>query len=110
MDPIKARERLADTMIDHIRTQGYFLVDVDPGLPQCLVDLRWAALVAGRHLGCDAEVYVSEVGKAVPAKVTALVAPATWRAVPFGFDTGVRSIVEDLLHLRVGDRDVCLSA
>jgi len=110
MDPIRARERLVDTMIDHIRTQGYFLVDLDPGSPQGLVDLRWAALVAGRHLGCHAETYVSEIGKAVPAKVTVLVAPATWRALPFGFDTGVRSIVEDLLHLTVADRDVCLSA
>jgi len=108
MDAITARECLADTIIDRLRSEGFFMIDLAPG--QDLIDLRWAALVAGRHVGCHLEAFVSDVGRSVPGKVTVLVAPSAWRARPFGLDTAVGSIVQDLLRPSVADREVPLSA
>jgi len=110
MDAITARECLMGRIAEQIRAHGYFFADLDPNAPQALVDLRWAAQMAGRQIGCRTETYASAVGKCVPMKITVVVSPLGPSRDGPGSDARVRSIVEDLLQLRVPDPTALKSA
>ena len=73
-DPIAARQALADSIVGELRGRGYFLAHLDSE-GQALIDLEWAALLAGRALGRKTATYVSEVGQRVAGKVTVVVGP-----------------------------------
>ena len=73
-DPIAARQALADSIAGELRGRGYFLAHLDRE-GQALIDLEWAALLAGRALGRKTATYVSEVGQRVAGKVTVVVGP-----------------------------------
>lgn len=111
-DAITARESLMGKIVSQISDRGYYFADVDPGRPQALVDLRWAAQMAGRLIGCRTETHASAVGKRVPRKVTVVVvvAPANANRDGWGFDARVKSIVEDLLRSKETGRAVEKSA
>jgi hypothetical protein len=100
---ITARECLMGTIVNQIRRRGYYLADLDPNPAQRLIDLRWAAQMAGRLIGCRTQTYASALGKRLPMKVTVVVAPVKPGREGFVFEGPVRSIVEDLLQLRVTD-------
>jgi hypothetical protein len=111
-DVITARESLMGKIVSQISDRGYYLADFDPGRPQALVDLRWAAQMAGRLIGCRTETHASAVGKRLSRKVTVVVVvvPANSNRDGWGFDARVRSIVEDLLRSKETDQAVEKSA
>jgi hypothetical protein len=110
VDAITARECLMGTIANQIRGRGYYFADLDPTPTQALIDLRWAAQMAGRLIGCRTETYASAVGRRVPMKITVVVAPVKPSGEGSGSDARVRSIVEDLLQLRVADHAARQSA
>jgi hypothetical protein len=109
-DAITARECLVGTIADQIRERGYYAADLEPNPPQAVVDLRWAAQMAGRLIGCRTETYASAAGKRLPRRITVVVAPVKSSREGYGVDARVRSVIEDLLQLRVPDRAVRKSA
>jgi hypothetical protein len=110
MDAITARECVMGRIAKQIRAHGYFFADLDPNAPQALVDLRWAAQMAGRQIGCRVETYASAAGRCVPMKITVVVAPLGPSPDGPGLDAPVRSILEDVLQLKVSDRTTLRSA
>lgn len=107
---ITARECLMGTIADQIRERGYYCADLAPNPPQALVDLRWAAQMAGRLIGCRTQTYASAVGKRLPMTITVVVAPVKPSREGSRLDARVRSIIEDLLQLRVSDHTARKSA
>ena len=103
-DMLRAREALTALIVAQINQNGYFIAHVDPQPHQQLIDLRWAAQVAGRVLGRRTRTHTSAIGARHPGKVTVLVAPDEVRTVTD--ERGhrfVRSLLEELLeqhHLR----------
>lgn len=102
-DAITAREHLMGMIADQIRDRGYYFADLAPNPPQALVDLRWAAQMAGRLIGCRTRTYASAVGQRVPMKIAVVVAPVDPSREGSRFDARVRGIIEDLLQLGVPD-------
>jgi hypothetical protein len=74
-DVLTAREQLVEAISSQIGRQGYYLSNIDPAPHQALVDVRWAAQVAGRQLGKPMRTYTSAVGKRSPGKITVIIAP-----------------------------------
>lgn len=109
-DAITARECLMGMIVNQIRGRGYYVADVEPNPPQALVDLRWAAQMAGRLIGCRTETYASAVGRGLPMKITVVVAPVKPSREGSALDGRVRSIIEGLLQLRVPDHAARKSA
>ena len=81
LDPIRARDDLVGEIVDEITSQGYYLRHVDVQPAQSMIDLRWAAHLAGRRLDRTTCTYASAVGAHVRGKVTAIVAPIDARNV-----------------------------
>lgn len=75
VDPIALRESLAAAIVTQIERQGYYLTYIAPCPPQVLVDLRWAAQMASRRIGCHTKSSVSRVGATFPGRVTVVIAP-----------------------------------
>lgn len=73
-NPIAARQALAGTIAEQLQRQGYYLAHLDSE-GQELIDLEWAALVAGRALGRKLATCVGSVGKREPGRVTVVVGP-----------------------------------
>jgi hypothetical protein len=74
-DPIAERECLAGRIVEQVRRQGFYLADLDAQERQALIDLRWAALLAGRALGRRTTTHASAVGRRIPGKISVVVAP-----------------------------------
>lgn len=53
---------LVDAIARHLEDAGEYRVTLEPGPPQRLIDLRWAALDAGRRLGRRVSVAVTRAG------------------------------------------------
>lgn len=109
-DAITARECLMGMIADQIRERGYYFAELAPNPPQILVDLRWAAQMAGRLIGCHTRTYASAVDKRVPMKITVVVAPVEPSREGSRFDARVRSTIEVLLQLGVPDHAARKSA
>lgn len=73
-DRISERECLAEQVTDQLRRQGFYLTRVGTGRCQTVIDVQWAALLAGRALGRRTRTYASAVGKRVPDQITVVVA------------------------------------
>jgi hypothetical protein len=74
-DALGAREALTALIVDQITTNGYFLAHVDAQPHQHLVDLRWAAQLAGRALGRRTRTQITEISALRAGKVAVLIAP-----------------------------------
>src|SRR3954454_20433265 len=53
---------LVDAIARHLEDAGEYRVTLEPGPPQRVIDLRWAALDAGRRLGRRVYVAVTRAG------------------------------------------------
>jgi hypothetical protein len=53
---------LVDAIARHLEDAGEYRVTLEPGPPQRVIDLRWAALDAGRRLGRRIHVAVTRSG------------------------------------------------
>ena len=53
---------LVDAIARHLEDAGEYRVTLEPGPPQRVIDLRWAALGAGRRLGRRVSVAVTRSG------------------------------------------------
>jgi len=75
---------LAEEIVREIRSGGEYRSALDPRQPQRLVDLRWAALAAGRMLGRRVQVLMTKAVHDVDAPITArlVAAPVHRRTVP----------------------------
>src|SRR3954454_6370984 len=60
---IAARDCLVGRIVAELRSRGYYLAHIDSQAGQVLIDLRWAAQVAGRTVGRRTRTYASTVGK-----------------------------------------------
>jgi len=100
-DAITEREGLADRIADQLRRQGYYLAHLSSHEGQALIDLQWAALVAGRTLGHKTRTYASKVGKRIPGMITVIVAPIRTErhTVPLRLDRS-RAAIEEMLSLQ----------
>jgi hypothetical protein len=100
-DAIASRERLIDRVVEQIRRQGYFLAHLDPQPMQEIIDVRWAAQMAGRAIGRQVRTYASSVGATQPQKVTVVVA-ATEACSPSDIRARdrARMVIEDLLMVQ----------
>lgn len=73
LDPIAARQDLADSIARQILRQGFFLAHLDSD-GQGLTDLEWAALLAGRKLGSRTRtVVIDDTIRAVTGRITVMV-------------------------------------
>jgi hypothetical protein len=95
-----AREALVEKIVAQIRRQGYFLAHLDPHPYQDIIDLRWAAQMAGRALDRRTRCYASSVGAKRPEKLTVIVAPTEVRSVAeIRRRDCARAVIEDLLKV-----------
>lgn len=72
-------EDLVDSIARHLEDAGEYRVTLEPGPPQRVIDLRWAALSAGQRLGRRVSVAVTRAGidaVNVPTTVRMTCAPA----------------------------------
>ena len=53
---------LVDSIARHLEDAGEYRVTLQPGSPQRVIDLRWAALAVGRRLGRRVDVAVTRAG------------------------------------------------
>jgi hypothetical protein len=75
---------LALDVLAHLEQNGEYRALLDPGTPQQLVDLRWAALRAGRQLGRTVKVMTTQAVDSDNAPISAQVrfAAAHGQAIP----------------------------
>ena len=78
-DLIEGRECLVARIVEELGRQGYYLTHVGSHAGQALIDLRWAAQLAGRELGRRTRTYASTAGQRLPGMVTVIVAPVQIR-------------------------------
>ena len=64
---------LALDVLAHLEQNGEYRALLDPGTPQQLVDLRWAALRAGRQLGRTVKVMTTQAVDSENAPISAQV-------------------------------------
>jgi hypothetical protein len=95
-DCISERECLAGRVTDQLRRQGYYVTHIASGACQTLIDIQWAALLAGRALGRRTRTYASAVGKRRPDDITVVVA-LVQRAAPGTREAVVAATIADLL-------------
>jgi hypothetical protein len=74
LNPISARQTLADAIADNLQRQGYHVAQVE-GDRQGLIDLEWAALAAGRLLGRKTVTYGTDPAGRIAGRVTVVLAP-----------------------------------
>jgi hypothetical protein len=79
-DILTARDQLVEAISNQIELHGYYLSTMDPSPHQALVDVRWAAQLAGRRLGQPLRTYASTDGKPCPGKITLIIAPLETRS------------------------------
>jgi hypothetical protein len=105
-DFIGARDCLVDRIVADLRGRGYFLAQLDSRAGQAIIDIRWAAQLAGRLVGRRTRTYASAVGKRLPGMVTVIVAPVeAWSGgYPAGGGSGAPAVIRELLevHSTVG--------
>ena len=94
-DRISARECLAGRVADKLRRQGFYLTHVVSGRCQTVIDVQWAALLAGRVLGRRTRTYASAAGKRVPDQITVVVTLVQDAASPRS--EGVPAMLAELL-------------
>jgi hypothetical protein len=95
-DFIGARACLVGRIVGQLRSQGHYVGHIDAHTGQALIDLRWAAQMAGREIGRHTRTYVSAPGRRVPGMVTVIVAPVEeWSDVPGA--NRAKSAIEELL-------------
>ena|SRR5215208_1196878 len=70
---------LVPGIAQHLNDEGVYRITVDARSPQRLVDVRWAALSAGRLLGRPVRVVTT---KAVDPSKGPIVMKVTWAPVP----------------------------
>src|SRR3954447_19308424 len=75
---------LADDIASELESAGEYRAVLDPRQPQRLVDLRWAALAAGRILGRKVKVVMTRAVHDTDAPITVRVvdAPILRPAIP----------------------------
>lgn len=66
-------EDLVPDIVQGLRQHGAYRTTLDPRQPQRLVDVRWAALGAGRQLGRGVQVVMSRAVETREAPITVLV-------------------------------------
>jgi len=93
-----AREGLVLAIAEQIESRGYFRAHLAPLPAQAMIDLRWAAQMAGRTVGRPVRTYASSLGANRPDMVTLVVVPTEART-PTELALRDRSmpLVEDLL-------------
>jgi hypothetical protein len=64
---------LARDVLVHLQQDGEYRAVLDPGSPQQLVDLRWAALRAGHELGRTVKVITTQAVDSDAAPISAQV-------------------------------------
>lgn len=74
LNPISARQTLAEAIADALQQQGYYVAQVDDE-EQGLIDLEWAALAAGRILGRKTVTYGTAANRRIAGRVTVVLAP-----------------------------------
>jgi hypothetical protein len=82
---------LVDAIARHLEDAGEYRVTLEPGPPQRVIDLRWAALKAGRRLGRRVHVAVTRSGvDAMSASTTVRMtcAPPRSHGIPQQRDPG----------------------
>ncbi len=82
---------LVDAIARHLEEAGEYRVTLEPGPPQRVIDLRWAALEAGRRLDRRVDVAVTRSGiDAMSASTTVRMtcAPVRLRSIPHQRDPG----------------------
>ncbi|MBW8751241.1 MAG: hypothetical protein JF565_07430 [Propionibacteriales bacterium] len=95
-DFIGARDCLVGRIVGQLRSQGHYVAHIDAHTGQALIDLRWAAQMAGREIDRHTRTYVSALGRRMPGMVTVIVAPVeAWSDLP-GAERA-RSAIEELL-------------
>lgn len=93
-----AREALVLAIAEQIQHRGYFRAHLAPQPAQAMIDLRWAAQMAGRDVGRQVRTYASSVGANRPDLVTLVVVPTEARtAAELVLRDRSRALVEDLL-------------
>jgi len=93
-----ARESLVRAIAEQIQQRGYFRAHLAPQPAQAMIDLRWAAQMAGRSVGRQVRTYASSVGANRPDLVTLVVVPTETRtAAERALHDRSRALVEDLL-------------
>jgi hypothetical protein len=98
---ISARERLAETMVAQIRRRGYYRTYAPPQPSQAIIDLRWAAQIAGRDLSRRTRTYASSVGQQRPGMITIVVAPIETKTLEeIHLRDTARALIEELLDVR----------
>jgi hypothetical protein len=95
-DAITERECLAGRIAQQLGQQGYFLTYLDPHRGQSLIDLRWAAQLAGRTIGSATTTYASAVGRTRPGKITVVVAPTATSTFGSARQSGISDLLEVL--------------
>jgi hypothetical protein len=95
-DAIRERERLAGQIAQQLGQQGFYLTYLDPHCGQSLIDLRWAAQLAGRTVGSATTTYASGVGRTRPGKITVVVAPTVTSAFASERQSGISDLLEVL--------------
>ena len=104
-DALAARERLVALMVAQIIRQGFYLTQIRPQPTQGIIDLRWAAQIAGRDLGRRTRTYASAVGRQRPGMVTVVVAPVETQGVQeTQLRDNARIVIESLQTERAGVR------
>jgi len=73
LNPITARQALAEAIADDLQRQGYYVAHVE-GERQELIDLEWAALTAGRILGRKTVTYGVDPDRRIAGRVTVVLA------------------------------------
>lgn len=110
-DAFASRDCVISDMVEQIESQGYYLTQVDSQPTQGVIDLRWAAQIAGRSLGRHVRTYAGAVGAQEPQKVTLVVAPTDVRtASDVQARDRARVVIEGLLDVHSAPRPGSLSA
>jgi hypothetical protein len=100
-DPFASRDVTITEIVDQIERRGYFLAHVSPQPTQALIDLRWAAQMAGRRLGRPLRTYASAIGAQQSQKITLVVAPLDLSVTD---DVQTRELVRSVIDDLVGGR------
>jgi len=104
-DPFSSRDATIVEIVDQIERRGYFLTHVSPQPTQALIDLRWAAQMAGRRLGRQLRTYASAIGAQQSQKITLVVAPLDLSLTgDVRSRDQVRSVIEELAGGRRSQR------
>ena len=100
---LASRDCLTRTIVEQIAEQGFYQVSLDQQPLQAIIDLRWAAQVAGRVMGRQIRTYASTSGTKPARTVTVIVAPTDVRcAADVRTREYVRGLIERLIAGETG--------